>query len=258
MKQLLLQLQKHQFIQVFLTILLLGNRKIFFFLLGPLLGHFYSLRVSLTDVASTGLFMVHSKSTSTTNSNASKSHASKISSSKSSYPARRPCLLWDILDNTVEVMIISTFDKTNPFEEDYMLPNMSQETLQKKILLLKPTNESNQIFANLTSIQDGSYLVLKPIALSLEQEWKCTSIGPLTKEQMIYINNKLESIALDEFAERRKRFHQSDALSNSSIPQARCFFNCPTDYFEIDLDIPEWLDKSKKIFLNKILICFCI
>jgi len=103
MKQLLLQLQKHQFIQVFLTILLLGNRKIFFFLLDPLLGHFYSLHVSLTDVASTGLFMVHSKSTSTTNSNASKSHASKISSSKSSYPARRPCLLWDILDNTVEV-----------------------------------------------------------------------------------------------------------------------------------------------------------
>ena len=103
MKQLLLQLQKHQFIQVFLTILLLGNRKIFFFLLGPLLGHFYSLHVSLTDVASTGLVIVHSKSTSTTNSNASKSHASKISSSKSSYPARRPCLLWDILDNTVEV-----------------------------------------------------------------------------------------------------------------------------------------------------------
>ena len=139
-----------------------------------------------------------------------------------------------------------------------MLPNMSQETLQKKILLLKPTNESNKIFANLTSIRDGSYLVLKPIALSLEQEWKCTSISPLTKEQMLYINNKLESIALDEFAERRKRFDQSDALSNSSIPQARCFFNCPTDYFEIDLDIPEWLDKSKKIFLNKILICFCI
>ena len=113
MKQLLLQLQKHQFIQVFLTILLLGNRKIFFFLLGPLLGHFYSLHVSLTDVASTGLVIVHSKSTSTTNSNASKSHASKTSSpkshtsttssSKSSYPARRPCLLWDILDNTVEV-----------------------------------------------------------------------------------------------------------------------------------------------------------
>lgn len=165
--------------------------------------------------------------------------------------------MWKVKQNTVEVMIIASFDKSNPFEKDYLFINMEQSELCKRILLLKPTNESNQIFSNLHNADDGSYLIVKPVTISIEQDWKSSKIDAFNKEQLLFIFEKFQLIVRDEIEDQKNSLDEHSHLPISPIPSARCASDCSMNHIRTDIRISEWLINSMNSFLHKIVIHFC-
>ncbi|CAF0817624.1 unnamed protein product [Adineta steineri] len=86
--------------------------------------------------------------------------------------------------------------------QNYRLGRCTSRMLMKKLLLVssKGLREQQWIFPSdtLAGLQENkdTYMILVPTIVALEQYWKKLPMGPLTRQQMQYINMKFKENAV--------------------------------------------------------------
>lgn len=176
----------------------------------PLIGHVYGVRHGIeAPFGDTPQSTMRSSTSSSSNS----SSISCLSMTKNQNDYRmkpRPALVWRIHQQSIEVLLMTSFDGEDPLDQTKVLPTVSRATLMKHLLLISSQNsfEEESVFPGNTltalNTEKDMYIILIPITVKLEQRWKKKSIGSLNKIQMKYINNKLKELALEAIAEQEK------------------------------------------------------
>lgn len=170
-------------------------------------------------------------STSLPSSSSSTSSKGTSSSSSANRQKPRPCLTWRINQETVEVLMMASFNDTDPKDSNEIFPHIPRDILMKKLLLIWSKNLSeNGIFPakNLNGLKHNTYLILVPVMVPLKQKWTTTEVGPFNQEQLRHINNQLRQLALEEIDNQEKQINEfncnigddekDDSSSSSSLP----------------------------------------
>jgi len=99
---------------------------------------------------------------------------------------------------------MASFDDIDPLDQDKLLSAVARELLMKKLLLVSSESLRKQqgmfpgdVLAKLKKDKE-TYMILAPVIVSLKQSWsKQLRMGPLNRQQMLYINNKLKELAVE-------------------------------------------------------------
>ncbi len=206
-------------------------------------------------------------------SQASSSKATSSSSAKRRSPHQlkpRPCLVWKVDQQTAEILVMASFDDIDPLDQDKLRSAVPRELLMKKLLLVSSESLRKQQgmfpgdgLAKLKRDKD-TYIILVPVIVSLKRSWsKQLRMGPLNRQQMLYINNKLKELAvevvegLDAHEKLIEQFDftmgnivncdendNNSSSSSSSLPRARTNF-LNNISLNKNHDVKKWLNDSE-------------
>lgn len=164
----------------------------------------------------------------------------------------RPFLLWKVMQRTAEIMALGTFGGKDPMESNWMFENIDKESMEKRLLNLKP-KQRNDLFLgeNLSDLYDDTYLLIKPIIVSLKQNWKQFPVGPFNNRQLLFINETIRDILLHGIDQQKRFLDSRDDSAESPIPQTRSHaFEYNIESINKDAQIFEWLKDGKKIHIH--------
>ncbi|CAF3725673.1 unnamed protein product [Rotaria sp. Silwood1] len=165
----------------------------------PIVGRIYKLRYSLS-----AQFGVHDDQSSTVESSSTSSTSSKSSSSKKAN--QRPCLVIRKSSTSVNVLLITRFHYRDPRSEE-VLPELSREDLLKYFLPIHPASlNDGRRSVRLTLSQapsyfrssEKSYIILKPLIVSLNENWSKLIPEYIDNDELSYIRDTLFNILMEE------------------------------------------------------------
>ncbi|CAM2699888.1 unnamed protein product [Rotaria socialis] len=169
----------------------------------------------------------------------SSSAASSSASSEKKRPKSRPCLCWNVQNNTVTVLIMASFDGVNPIikqnDDKSIIPNISYDNLLKHLVSIYPTSPVpgrrwitiQGSDRNLMEHKNNSFLTLIPVIADSKTKWSHLLDEKFSSTDLRYIADLLKALD-DEKTEQRIRNFSSEetnksVLSDSIIPTARTY-----------------------------------
>ncbi|CAF1199494.1 unnamed protein product [Rotaria sordida] len=136
------------------------------------------------------------------------SSTASLSSSQQKSPTPRPCLVWDVKEDEIQILAMATFNGNDPKDEDKVFPELERDFLLKRLLAVsstltlpdKASIDFQKVFCKSTSIRN-CYLILVPTLKSLKDDWynsmhKKESLGSFGINEMLYINQLLKDISI--------------------------------------------------------------
>ncbi|CAF2006790.1 unnamed protein product [Rotaria magnacalcarata] len=224
--------------------------------ISPIVGKIYKLRYILHE-----LFGIHDDKSSTV-----------ATSSKSSLPKKnnrankRPCLVIRKSATSVNVLLITRFHHLDPTSE-VVLSQLSRENLLKYLVSIHPAPPIHGRRSVKHTLSQGSsyfdpeeksYIVLKPITVSLEEEWPTPLPNYIDNDELAYIRDILFNIFMEERDQSmetskiiRSNSEDKDNEDNSTTSSSSSLFPNPRflqeSFGHIDLslnrstEIEKWL-----------------
>ncbi|CAF4935895.1 unnamed protein product, partial [Rotaria sp. Silwood1] len=210
----------------------------------PIVGRIYKLRYSLS-----AQFGVYDDQSST------------VESSSSKKANQRPCLVIRKSSTSVNVLLITRFHYRDPRSEE-VLPELSREDLLKYFLPIHPASLNDGRRSVRLTLSQGpsyfrssekSYIILKPLIVSLNENWSKLIPEYIDNDELSYIRDTLFNILMEEHgqlmetlkiirnnSEDKDDEDKSTTSSSSSFPIPRFL---QESFGHIDLS----LNKSKEI-----------
>jgi hypothetical protein len=211
----------------------------------------------------------------------SSSTGSSLSSSQQKSPTPRPCLVWDVKEDEIQILAMTTFNGNDPKDEDKVFPELERNFLLKRLLATSSTStlpdkasiDLRKVFCKSTSIRN-CYLILVPTLKSLKDDWynsrhKKESLGSFGINEMLCINQLLKDISVQAVvqavaqaslreAERIRQLysegpkedgddknHHKSSSNSLDIPHHRVDPFIDDINFDKDSYVQEWLDESE-------------
>jgi hypothetical protein len=79
----------------------------------------------------------------------SSSTGSSLSSSQQKSPTPRPCLVWDVKEDEIQILAMTTFNGNDPKDEDKVFPELERNFLLKpQLYLIKHQSTFEKYFVN--------------------------------------------------------------------------------------------------------------
>jgi len=205
------------------------------------------------------------------------SSTASLSSSQQTSPTPRPCLVWDVKGDEIQILAMTTFNGNDPKDEDKVFPELERNFLFKRLLAVSPTLtlpdkasiDLQKVFCESTSIRN-CYLILVRTLKSLKDDWynsthKKESLGCFGVNEMLYINQLLKDISEQAVAqaslreaERIRQFysegpkedgddknHHKSSSNSLDLPHHRVDPFIDDINFDKDSYLQQWLDESE-------------
>ncbi|CAF4129311.1 unnamed protein product, partial [Rotaria sordida] len=125
------------------------------------------------------------------------SSTASLSSSQQKSPTPRPCLVWDVKEDEIQILAMATFNGNDPKDEDKVFPELERDFLLNRLLAVsstltlpdKASIDLQKVFCKSTSIRN-CYLILVPTLKSLKDDWynsthKKESLGSFAVTQAV-------------------------------------------------------------------------
>lgn len=169
--------------------------------ISPIVGKIYKLRYCLHE-----LFEINDGKSSTVTSSSTSSKSSSRKTPK--IPNKRPCLVIGKSLESAHVLIITRFHHMDSISVE-VLPQLSRENLLKYTLSIHPSPPLyGRRSVKITSSQspsyfnpsEKSYIILKPIIVSLKEQWPNPLPDYIDDDEILYIRDTLLNTFIKEHA----------------------------------------------------------
>jgi hypothetical protein len=231
----------------------------------PIVGRIYLIPQGVTSLF--GLMTTTQLSSPGTNTLSSSSSSSSLSSTKtkkSNKPKNHYCLVRNIEQNNVTILVITSFDGKDPtsIKSNVVFPTLSRDFLLNRLIVINKTKQfpgKKVITTKPTStvpVVLYGYLVLIETYASKDTVWPKPIPEVFRYSDMQYIDFRLRKLASEEkLMSTCSDDTDTSTRSTTSLPVVRTIMNQEHDLSKSITE--EWLRKSKiKYYLTKNLYIF--